>query len=64
MDWDAFKLIRLEKVWKVFVAEVAPPGPVITIVIGFGGGVIGPVGQSWCNGLGAGGPAMHGMALR
>ena len=70
MDWDAFKLNWLVFVWKLLVAEVAPPGPVITIVIGFLGGVGGPDGQVLSSSLGAPAGGMlvvllrQGMALR
>jgi hypothetical protein len=67
LDPDASKLTWLESTWNVFVAEVAPPGPVITIVIPLGGGgvVLPPLPQSLCSGLvGSLGPAMQGMALR
>ena len=36
VDADASKLTLLDETWKVFVADVAPPGPVITIVIPLG----------------------------
>ena len=45
VDCDASKLTPPEVVWKVFVGEVAPPGPVIAIVIPGGGGLTTP----WIN---------------
>src|ERR1700733_109630 len=61
VDLDASRLTRAERTGKVFVADVAPPGPVITIVIPVGGGVVplppGAVGST----VAANGPVSQGV---